>query len=415
VIGVVSRRLGFGLAGSIVLAVFGGVGLVVAVVTVGVGREGRALERARQAFENRFPAGSSLREDALSALRRSSIGFEGKRRLFQALGESLVQLPQAPEEQLQAGLADLSAQPTHRQAAAVEMPAADVHGLSMGGAPDREKLIPLEPFTEEYVTSNRAEQAAPGHANAPPHVLVSMPPPVQSAIKPPEAPSPGSSVTPSVVAPPPTPAPINPRVTAEAAFSGVIPPSPLPLIATAASLPARSTVRSSAGTAVLWTIAGVVGAGLVLGLGFCAIIVGQAAREVNREESAKAVVQAQLDEVRSGSIDAAYGRLSGSYRPKVSREAFEVFVSRHPGLMRADSTLTVRYATETAAEVAVGSSAGSGREAGAYRLAKEAGEWRVSGMELGGDRPENARAAAGGQPGGPSRAVTGDTTGDRRR
>src|SRR5262249_27311869 len=69
VMGVLSRRAGFGLAASVVVAIFGGIGLLVAVVTWRQAKERRVVERARRAFEERFPAGSPRRAEAVTVLR----------------------------------------------------------------------------------------------------------------------------------------------------------------------------------------------------------------------------------------------------------------------------------------------------------------------------------------------------------
>jgi hypothetical protein len=130
-------------------------------------------------------------------------------------------------------------------------------------------------------------------------------------------------------------------------------------------------------------------------------------------------VRGQLREVKAGQTEAAYARLSTSYREVVSREAFAGFVLRHPALKdNADSTFLSRSIQNDRAELE-GFLTGSGgeREQVRYRLEKEGGDWKVTAMEVASEAPEKTATAAAVatptglqiEPAGVEKRVEGDT------
>ena len=77
-----------------------------------------------------------------------------------------------------------------------------------------------------------------------------------------------------------------------------------------------------------------------LGLVVAAVaLIGGAAMFATR--GAVEAVRAQITEIKAGDMDAAYGRMSDSYRQSHTAEEFAAFVSRHPSLKEnSDSTFT---------------------------------------------------------------------------
>ena len=140
---------------------------------------------------------------------------------------------------------------------------------------------------------------------------------------------------------------------------------------------------------------------MLLGIG----LIGGAAFYMTGD--AVAVVRAQLKDLRGGDVDGAYARLSQSYRARMSRPAFEAFVSRHPGLKEnSDSTFWNRSVKNQTAELSGLLSAASGtRERVTYQLVKEGGTWKISGIEVDGDT--GGESSTSGGDGGMSLETTG--------
>ena len=115
-----------------------------------------------------------------------------------------------------------------------------------------------------------------------------------------------------------------------------------------------------------------------------AAIVGGAAFHMTAD--AVAVVRSQLADLKAGNVDAAYARFSEDYKARVSREEFEVLVSRHAALREnADSTFWKRsIENDKGAISGVLTSTSGAHEAVSYRLEKEAGGWKISDIEFGG-------------------------------
>jgi hypothetical protein len=117
---------------------------------------------------------------------------------------------------------------------------------------------------------------------------------------------------------------------------------------------------------------------------------------------AVAAARAQLAELKAGDIDGAYARLSGSYQARLSRQAFEAFVTRHAGLREnTDSTFWSRSVNNDTATLTGLLTAASGtRERVTYELIKEGGTWKISNIDVDGDSGGESSSLGGGGAGG---------------
>jgi len=122
---------------------------------------------------------------------------------------------------------------------------------------------------------------------------------------------------------------------------------------------------------------------MVLVVAFVALIGGAA---FHMTADAVAAVRGQLAELKAGNIDAAYARFSEDYKARVSREEFEVLVSRHAALREnADSTFWKRsIENDKGAISGVLTSTSGAHETVSYHLVKEGGAWKISDVEFGG-------------------------------
>jgi hypothetical protein len=133
---------------------------------------------------------------------------------------------------------------------------------------------------------------------------------------------------------------------------------------------------------LFWVATGCCGC-LVLVVAFVALIGGAA---FHMTADAVAAVRGQLADLKAGNLDAAYARFSADYQARVSREEFEVLVSRHDALREnADSTFWKRsIENDKGAISGVLTSASGARETVSYSLVKEGGAWKISDIEFGG-------------------------------
>jgi len=149
---------------------------------------------------------------------------------------------------------------------------------------------------------------------------------------------------------------------------------------------------------LFWALTGCCGCLLLLlvGLG----LIGGAAFLMTGD--AVAVVRSQLHELKSGDVDGAYARLSSSAQSRMSRPAFEAFVSRHPGLREnTDSTFWSRSVkNDTATLSGLLTSASGTRERVTYELVKEGGAWKIGNIDVEGDSGGGASTGGGGSGGG---------------
>jgi len=133
---------------------------------------------------------------------------------------------------------------------------------------------------------------------------------------------------------------------------------------------------------LFWIATGCCGC-LLLGMILSALIGGFA---FHMTSDAVAVVRAQLADLKAGNMDAAYDRFTSEYKGRVSREEFEVLVSRHTALREnSDSTFWKRSVQNSRGEISgVLTSTSGTKEAVTYRLEKEGGAWKISDIEFAG-------------------------------
>jgi hypothetical protein len=195
-----------------------------------------------------------------------------------------------------------------------------------------------------------------------------LPPASVRVAVPPTGSLPPGSIPPRVTAPPRPPAP--------AARPAARPVTPPP------DLPAAAPPKKGKGP-LFWVATGCCGC-LILSVAVVALIGGAA---FHMTSDAVAAVRGQLADLKAGNTEAAYQRFSADYQARVSREEFEVLVSRHPGLREnADSTFWKRSVENDRGEVSGMLTSTSGtREAVSYRLAKEGGGWKISDIDFEGD------------------------------
>lgn len=216
--------------------------------------------------------------------------------------------------------------------------------------------------------------------------------PVTPALPPPRPAAPPASRPPAPPAPPPPPAS---RSTVPP--TGSLPPGSIPGRVTAPPRPpsasrppshppmpvAEAPPPPKKGKGPLfWIATGCCGC-LLLSVAVVALIGGAA---FHMTSDAVAAVRGQLADVKAGNLDGAYERFTDEYKARVSREEFEVLVSRHAGLREnADSTFWKRSVENTRGEISGMLTSTSGtREMVTYRLAKEAGVWKISDIEFAG-------------------------------
>jgi hypothetical protein len=208
-------------------------------------------------------------------------------------------------------------------------------------------------------------------------------PPPRAAPPPPTRPPAGPPPawpSPSTPGPPPLPPPVIPGAPAPG------PPPGVGEVSDAAPPP-----RKGKGP-IFWIAAGCGGC-LVVFVGFIMLVF---ALPFFMARGPVDAVRTQLGEIKAGQTDAAYARLSNSYREVVSREAFAGFVLRHPSLKdNADSTFMRRSTANTSAELeGYLTATGGERESVRYRLEVEGGQWKVTALEVANEAPESAATAA---------------------
>jgi FHA domain-containing protein/uncharacterized protein DUF4864 len=214
------------------------------------------------------------------------------------------------------------------------------------------------------------------------------PPPPRPAVPPPPAPPP-PPVRPPPAAVPPTgslpPGSIPPRVTAPSrppAPGAARPASRPPALPSDSMAPAPPPPPKKGKSPLFWVATGCCGC-LILVVAVVALI-GGAAFHMTAEPVA--AVRGQLADLKGGNIDAAYARFSEDYKARVSREEFEVLVSRHAALREnTDSTFWKRSIENDQGTLSGVLTAASGaHETVNYRLIKEGGAWKIADIEFGG-------------------------------
>jgi hypothetical protein len=199
--------------------------------------------------------------------------------------------------------------------------------------------------------------AAPRRPAAP---AAPAPPPAPAAAPAPAAPLPAPRPTARPAAPPPRMAPTPPVVH---------PPEP---------------VERGRGP-IFWSALGCGGLLLVALLGFGAFF----GRGFYLARGAERAVRAQLQDIRNGDLDAAYARTTAGYQADHPAAAFAAFVGRHPGLVGNNGSTFANRAVEGSTARLSGTLAhASGQERVAYELLQEGGDWKVSALEVEGDKGE---------------------------
>jgi hypothetical protein len=261
-------------------------------------------------------------------------------------------------------------------------------GVGMGAAPQW-PTAPTPPPPQWPAAPPRPAPPQPPQPPQPP------PPPA------PRAPAPGPPGSPGMPAPPPgrppgPPPPPPPSATDTTPYGGPAARRARPPRAAAVGGEALPPPAKQGRGALFWTGVGCGGCLLAV-----LLLVGAFAAFVYfAAQGPRNAVQGHLQSLRSGNADAAYEGLSEEYRQQVSREAFGAFVARHAGLAQHSGFSIRGYSAEGSRASLEGylNSAKGDRETATYSLVEENGRWKISGIEVGADRPESLRVPQG--PGG---------------
>jgi len=218
---------------------------------------------------------------------------------------------------------------------------------------------------------------------------MAAPPPLPRPVAPPPAYAP----PPAAVAPPAYPAaPRPPTYTPSAPPPpGHVPAVRPPRPAAAADAPAPAAAPRSGRSVWFWLGMGclallLLGGLLAGGVGFCVY------RGVKTLQAPAAEVKAHLAEVRGGNLDAAYARLAPVYQAEVSKEEFQAFGAKHATFgQNADSSFSsIQIQNDTATLGGSLKGLDGGSEAASFTLVKAGAGWKISDIEVGGERPQNA-------------------------
>jgi pSer/pThr/pTyr-binding forkhead associated (FHA) protein len=198
------------------------------------------------------------------------------------------------------------------------------------------------------------------------------PPPSRTAVPPTGSLPPGS--IPSRVTAPPSRPPAPPAPARPASRPPALPSEPIG----AAPPPPPRKGKSP----LFWVATGCCGC-MILVVAVVALIGGAA---FTMTADAVAAVRGQLADLKAGNVDGAYARFSEDYKARVSREEFEVLVSRHAGLREnADSTFWKRSIENDKGTISGVLTAASGaHETVTYHLTKEGGGWKITDIDFGG-------------------------------
>jgi hypothetical protein len=103
-------------------------------------------------------------------------------------------------------------------------------------------------------------------------------------------------------------------------------------------------------------------------------------------------VKAHLADVKAGNLDAAYARLAPAYQTEVSKEEFQAFVAKHPSYSQNTDTgfSNIQIQNETASLGGFLRGGGGESEDASFKLVQQAGAWKISDIEVAGERPQNA-------------------------
>jgi len=135
---------------------------------------------------------------------------------------------------------------------------------------------------------------------------------------------------------------------------------------------------------LFWIVLGCTGCVLVPALFFAlfAGVIGGGVFYMTREPVSS--VRAQLEEIREGRLDAAYARLSETYKARLTREAFLEMLEKHPALRdNADASFWNRSLQNDEMRLSGTLTARSGsKEKVAYELVRERGLWKIQAIRF---------------------------------
>jgi hypothetical protein len=250
--------------------------------------------------------------------------------------------------------------------------------VRFGAVPFRVEITGPAGFETDGTILGGTPMAAPPlpRPAAPPPPAPAYPPPPPAAVAPPAYPSAPRPPTYAPSAPPPPP--------------GHAPAARAPRPAGPAEAPPAAPVRSGRS---VWFWVGIGCGGLLLiglliagGIGF-AVYKGVRTFQKPTEE-----VKAHLADVKAGNLDAAYARLAPAYQTEVSKEEFQAFVSKHPTYSQNTDTgfSNIQIQNETASLGGFLRGVGGESEDASFKLVQQGGAWKISDIEVAGERPQNA-------------------------
>jgi len=238
--------------------------------------------------------------------------------------------------------------------------------VEVPGEEDLGATVANVPVLDESATVVQASPLAP------------PPPSPGRAPGPPPLPRTGAAPPPPPVSPPPPPGPPS-AAAARERFKPGTPPSASPVPQMPPETPGGAPPKKGKGP-FFWIASGCCGC-LVLVLVLAGLFGGGL---YFMTKGATDAVHAHVQQVKAGEIDQAYQGLSQSYQAEMSLEDFERLVAEHPGLKdNADATFPSRSVqNDTATITGVLTTTGGLPEPVTFTLAREGGEWKISGIQF---------------------------------
>jgi FHA domain/Domain of unknown function (DUF4864) len=250
--------------------------------------------------------------------------------------------------------------------------------VRFGAVPFRVEIAGAPGFETDGTIMGGTPMAAPPPRPAAPPPPPAYPPPPPAAVAPPAYPPAPRPAVPAPAAPPLPPPPPGHA-------PAVRPPRP---VGPAAAPP----VAARSGRSIWFWLA--VGCGGLLLIG--ALIAGGIGFVVYKGyrtfQAPTAEVKAHLAEVKAGNLDAAYARLAPAYQSEVSKEEFQAFAGKHATFAQnTDSSFSnIQIQNETATLGGSLKTADGTAEDASFKLVQQGGTWRITDIEVGGERPQDA-------------------------
>lgn len=253
--------------------------------------------------------------------------------------------------------------------------------VRFGAVPFRVEILGAPGFETDGTILGGTPMAAPPlprPSAPPPPPPPAYPPPPPASVAPaayPQAPRP-PAYAPGAPTPPPPPPGQAPAVRPPRPVSAAAPPV----------APARS------GRSVWFWVGIGCGSLLLIGLLIAGGIGFAVYKGVRAVQAPPAEVKAHLADVKAGNLDAAYARLAPDYQAEVSKEEFQAFVAKHDSFAQnADSTFSrVNLVNNTANVGGSLTGTGGGSEDASFKLVHQGGAWKITDIEVGGERPQDA-------------------------